>query len=393
MKNAIMIGSVSSVAYLLCYIARNILSVTTPQIMEMTTMDAVFIGLLSTANMWAYAGGQLINGIIGDKMKGKYLVSFGLFCAGACNIFVGTVDSRTVMMIAYCAMGFFLSMLYAPLTKLIAENAPAKYVVNCCLGLTLASLVAVPVAGIIALFFEWDIAFILCGLALMVMGIVFYVSVTFFEKKGIVQYQPRVANQKAGRNLKLLLEREIIRFSFISILTGVVRTSVTFWVPTYLSQRLGYSVAVAATIYTVTTCVRSVAPYIGNLFIYQRLLKKNMKVSLLFAFVGSTVGFLLMFMVKMPLLNIAFLTLALMAESIASNLMWTVYCPSLHDTGMVSGATGYLDFLSYTSAGIANLIFANAITTIGWDKLILVWAALMGAGILVSAPFKKKRFI
>lgn len=82
-----------------------------------------------------------------------------------------------------------------------------------------------------------------------------------------------------------------------------------------------------------------------------------------------------------------------MAESIASNLMWTVYCPSLHDTGMVSGATGYLDFLSYTSAGIANLIFANAITTIGWDKLILVWAALMGAGILVSAPFKKKRLI
>ena len=391
MKHAIMIGTLSSVAYLLCYVARNILSVMSPGILATTDIDEAVIGLLSTVNMWSYAGGQLINGIIGDKIKGKYLISIGLAFAGICNICMGMSESRIVMLVAYGMMGFFLSMLYAPLTKLIAENTHPKYTVNCCLGLTLASLIGVPVAGIAALFFEWYSAFIICGLVLVAMGIGFYLSVLAFEKRGIVKYCTAIKNKQKGGSLKVLIEREIIRFSFISILTGVVRTSVTFWVPTYLSQRLGYSLTIAATIYTVTTCVRSVAPYVGNLIIYQRLLRKNQYSTLILAFSGSAISFLLMFIVKTPLLNIVFLTLALMAESVASNLLWTIYCPSLYDTGMVSSATGYLDFLSYASAGVANLIFANAITAIGWDKLILVWAALMGAGVLVSVPFKRKR--
>ena len=73
----------------------------------------------------------------------------------------------------------------------------------------------------------------------------------------------------------------------------------------------------------------------------------------------------------------------------AANTMWNVYCPSLHHTGMVSTATGYLDFVSYLAAGIANQLFANAISQIGWGNLILVWAALMGAGIVVIIPWKK----
>lgn len=57
---------------------------------------------------------------------------------------------------------------------------------------------------------------------------------------------------------------------------------------------------------------------------------------------------------------------------------------------MVSSATGYLDFMSYAAAGVANLLFANAISQIGWGNLILVWAVLMLAGVVISLPLKKK---
>ena len=67
-KNAILIGVVSAVAYLICYFARNILSVMTPQIIDTTDISEAFIGTLSTVNMLTYAGGQLVNGIIGDKV-------------------------------------------------------------------------------------------------------------------------------------------------------------------------------------------------------------------------------------------------------------------------------------------------------------------------------------
>ena len=388
-KNAILIGVVSAVAYLICYFARNILSVMTPQIIDTTDISEAFIGTLSTVNMLTYAGGQLVNGIIGDKVKAKYLVSLGLILSGVSNIFIGLFESKPIMLVAYGFVGFFLSMIYAPLTKLIAENAHPRYAVNCCLGLTLASLLGVPVAGITALFFNWDSAFVFCGIVMILTGSLFYISIALLEKKNIVKYQKRVVAVKKGGSIKVLIENEIIKFSLIAIVDGIVRTSVVFWVPTYLSQYLGYSVAASASIYTVMTCVRSVAPYVGNLIIYERIFKRRMNPVLILSFALSTASFVLMFAIKMPLLNIIFLCLALMTDSIASNLLWSVYCPSLRDTGMVSSATGYLDFLSYAAAGAANVMFANAISTIGWGRLILVWAALMGVGVDVSIPWKK----
>ena len=68
-----------------------------------------------------------------------------------------------------------------------------------------------------------------------------------------------------------------------------------------------------------------------------------------------------------------------------------MYCPSLAATGMVSGATGYLDFVSYMSAAISSVVFANAVDAIGWGNLVLVWCGLMVAGVAVALPGQKRR--
>jgi sugar phosphate permease len=58
----------------------------------------------------------------------------------------------------------------------------------------------------------------------------------------------------------------------------------------------------------------------------------------------------------------------------------------LAKTGMVSSATGFLDFISYMAAAISSKIFANAVDAIGWGNLILVWFGLMVLGVLVALP-------
>jgi len=70
-------------------------------------------------------------------------------------------------------------------------------------------------------------------------------------------------------------------------------------------------------------------------------------------------------------------------------MLWSRYCPSLRDTGMVSSATGFLDFLSYMAAAAANLIFANAASAIGWGNLILVWLGLMIVGVVIMLPYDR----
>ena len=104
-------------------------------------------------------------------------------------------------------------------------------------------------------------------------------------------------------------------------------------------------------------------------------------------FVSSALFFGLTFLVDTPAFNIMFLVLAIMSSNGAASMLWSRYCPSLRDTGMVSSATGFLDFLSYMAAAAANVIFANAATSIGWSNLILVWLGLAIFGIIISLPY------
>ena len=73
----------------------------------------------------------------------------------------------------------------------------------------------------------------------------------------------------------------------------------------------------------------------------------------------------------------------------AATMLWSRYCPSLRDTGMVSSATGFLDFISYVAAAASSTIFANAVTSIGWGNLILVWFGLMIVGVVISLPYDR----
>ena len=216
-----------------------------------------------------------------------------------------------------------------------------------------------------------------------------FVFFTVFERREVVKYRQYKTMAIGTKSIKVLLQHKIVKFSLISILTGIVRTSVVFWLPTYIKQYLGYSAEASAGIFTAATLVISTTAFIA-VFVYEKL-GYNINKTVLLMFVSSTVFFALTYLIKMPVLNICCIVLAIMSSSGAASLLWSKYCPSLRDTGMVSSATGFLDFLSYMAAAAANLIFANAATNIGWGNLILVWLGLMVFGVIIALPYDKRK--
>lgn len=386
-KKAIMIGSLCTVSYLAVYIARNILGAVTPQMVEQGYAEA-FIGKISSLYFVAYAVGQVINGAIGDKIKAKWMICMGLMGAALMNILFSWLSKSEIgAMVTYGATGFFLSMIYGPMTKVVSENTEPIHATRCSLGYTFASFFGSPVAGVLAAVLTWQSVFAASSAILAVMAILGFVFFTAFERKGIVKYGQYKAQEKGTGNIKVLLKHGIVKFSLISILTGVVRTSVVFWLPTYINQYLGFSAEKSAAIFTVATLIISTTAFI-SVFIYEKL-GHDMHKTVLLMFSSATVFFLLTYLVKMPVLNVGFIVLAIMSSNGAASMLWSKYCPSLRDTGMVSSATGFLDFLSYMAAATANLIFANAATTIGWGNLILVWLGLMVVGVVIALPYNK----
>lgn len=286
--------------------------------------------------------------------------------------------------------GFFLSMIYGPMTKVVAENTEPVYATRCSLGYTFASFFGSPLAGAAAAVLVWESVFVVSSAALFVMGILCFIVFLVFEKNGIVKYgQYRRKSEKVGGGLKILIQHRIIKFTLISIITGVVRTTVVFWLPTYISQYLGYSTEKAALMFTVATFVISFTAFIA-VFIYEKL-GHNMDKTILLVFLVSAAGFLLVYFIKIPIVNIILLVVSIMASNAAASMLWSRYCPSLRDTGMVSGATGFLDFVSYMAAAASSSIFANAVSVIGWGNLILVWFGLLVCGVIVALPYKRRK--
>ena len=388
--NAVYLGVLCSVAYLAVYFARNILSVVTPQMLEGGAYGEEYIGSLSSLFFGFYAVGQLINGLIGDRIKAKYMISFGLFLAGVSNaIFLVIAENGSfVASIAYGMTGFFLSMIYAPMTKVVAENTEPIYATRCSMGYTFASFFGSPVAGIVAATVVWQGVFVTGSAILVAMALSAFVFFTVFERKGVVKYGQYKPSKQKGQGMGVLFGRyHIVKFTLISMITGVIRTTVVFWMPTYLSDYLEFTPDNAALIFTVATFVISLTTFIV-IFIYERL-GHNMDLTILIMFISSSVMFALLYFVKLPLLNIILLVLAIMSSHGAATMLWSRYCPSLRDTGMVSSVTGFLDFVSYMSASLSSTLFANAVSEIGWGNLILVWCGLVLLGVIVALPYSK----
>ena len=387
-KRAIMLGGMCSLSYLAVYVARNVLGAVTPQLIESGVFTTEFIGQLSSVYFITYAVGQLVNGVIGDRIKSKYMISFGLILSGLLSVLIPVFSkSVTTVYLIYGATGFFLSMIYAPMTKVVAENTEPVYATRCSLGFSFASLFGSPLAGVLAAVLVWQGVFLGSSATLVIMGCICLITFSIFEKRGIIEYG-KIKRQKGTGSIRVLIENRIIKFTLISVITGVVRTTVVFWLPTYISQYLGYSTEQSALIYTAATFVISFTTFVA-VFLYERL-RRNMDLTILIAFVSAAACFMSVYLFKHPVFNIVFMILAIMSSNTASTMLWSRYCPGLRDTGMVSSATGFLDFMSYMAASISSTLFANAVSDIGWGNLILVWFGLMLIGVLVAIPHRKR---
>jgi len=389
-RNAIYLGLLCSISYLAVYFARNILSTVTPQMLE-NGLDEGYIGHISSVYFIAYAFGQLINGAIGDRIKARYMISIGLFMAGVTNfIFTEVVlVNPDIALIVYASTGFFLSMIYGPMVKVVAENTKPEHATRCSLGFTFAMFFGSPLAGLAATAFVWQDVFFMGSGILVLMAVIVFVFYLIFERTGIVKYNQIERQKGVQGGVKILIKNRIVKFAFISMLTGIVRTTVVFWMPTYISQYLGFSSKTSSLIFTVAALVISLTAFV-TVFVYEKL-NRNMDLTILLMFVSATIFFFLIYIIKVPVLNILFLVIAIMSSNGAATMLFSRYCPSLKDTGMVSSATGFIDFVSYISAAVASTLFANAVSVIGWGNLILIWCGLMIVGAVVSLPFEKLR--
>ncbi len=385
-KTAIIIGVLCIATYLINYYLRNMLSVLSPQLYETKLFTEESVGLLSSAYMFLYAAGQLVNGFLGDFLSPKKIITIGVTLAGLASVSFPFCQFKILQIFCFAVLGFGLSMFRGPLMKIISENTEPNHARTICVFFSFAACAGPLIASIFALLNNWLWSFVVAGVFALGAAVVVFIVFTRMERKGVITYKI-TKTQGIGSILSVFKIERLAFFLVITCVIEIVSTSVTFWVPTYLTGLLGFDKNTANLIYSAVAIMRSLMPFI-TLIIF-RLTKEKDKPMLFTCFTLATVMFLLMLVATDKWVSLVLLLVALMAMSAASSLLWSIYIPGLGKTGRVSSINGVLDCTGYIAAALSNLIFASAMEKLGWNWVFVLWAAVGLIGVS-STLFKTK---
>jgi OPA family glycerol-3-phosphate transporter-like MFS transporter len=356
--------------------------------MEAAGYDLAYTGGIAFFFFMCYGIGQLINGFAGDKFNPKWMICIGLFGSGITNIiFTLVIASPIAANATYGMTGIFLSMIYGPMTKIVAENTEPLYATRCSLGYTFSSLLATPSAQIFAMFLIWESVFGVSSALLILMSFLAFVFFSAFEKRGVITYGQYKAEEKGiGGGVSALIKRGIIKMAIISIITGVIRTSLLTLMKQYFIDYLGFDSTSAGGVAATAAIIISLTAFI-SIFVYEKIGYK-MNITMFLFFILSVIFFILTYFVTARIPNIIFFVLAIMSSIAAANMIFSRYSPSLRDTGMVSTATGFLDFLSYMSAAVASAVFGSFAEFGRWTDILIICIVLMLIGVVLCIPRK-----
>lgn len=375
------IGSFCIATYLASYVTRNILSVSTPEMIKEAFSTKEYTGLLSSICFIFYAAGQLINGFIGDRVHPKYMIIMGLGISSVSTFVIPIFDNRILHFTAFALIGFGLSMLRGPLMKVISENTAATHARMICTLFSMAGFAGPLIASILSIFFKWRAVFTATGVISVIITVLAVAAITTLEKRGEIKFVPKYDKGIAGI-LNVFKLEDFIFYMLISSIGEIAGSSITFWIPTYTTEHLGFSNDAASTIYSVVSFSTLFTPFI-TLLIYEKLIRNGIKLALVM-YVISAVFFIAVRFIAAPVLNVSMLIIAKMAAAAASSIVWSAYIPGLARSGKVSSANGVIDAAGYAMASLANVLFSTFVGRLGWGGIVNMWYIIMLIGAAVS---------
>lgn len=389
-KKAISIGGACIITYFISYYMRNILGVVTPGIISEGVFSKEYIAGLSSVYMIFYALGQLINGMTGDRIAVKFMVLIAYLFGGTAMLVFPYTTIHIVHFICFAIMGYGFSMLRGPLVKAISENTLPAYARVCCTFFSFSCHFGPLVTGIFALIFKWRMVYTVSAIIAYVTAVAGFGIFSYFEKIGFTNPLEKADETIKGKHsiFGVFFIKNFIIYMLIGMIFEISATSIAFWIPTYVNEYLRFSPEVSGMIFSVISLLKSIAPFIC-LILFKFLGENDVKL-IKIMFIVSGVMYAAMFFVTNVWINIALFVVALAAVACASAALWSIYVPSLANSGKVSSANGILDCSGYFAAALANIVFAKAMSLTGWRGIIIIWFLIMIIGLAITFFVGKK---
>ena len=354
------------------------------------------LAIVVTGLTVAYGVGQVVSGVLGDKIDPRNMIITGLALASVCNLAMFFSDNVTLMTVVWTVNGFAHSMLWPPIVRIMSSHLDDEgysyAAVRVSWGSSVATILLYSICPVLLRFMGWREIIASCaavGLVILAVWIIF--SKKLLSSVVVGSKEKSAADTSADKTtvkplpIPKYVIVPMILIMLCIIFQGMLRDGVTNWVPSLLSESFGIAEEDAIFAAVIPAVFSMISFYIFD--IMHRKLFKNEVFCAVVIFGGSFVSAGIMYIVNRFAAS-AVLSTLLMALIISCmhgvNLMLISVVPKrFAKSGKVSSFSGIVNACTYIGAAIATPVFAAVAEDSGWNTTILSWVIVSLLGLLV----------
>lgn len=382
-KKSKLIVAAMWVLYCASYFIRTCYAATIAPLAEEGIYSKGEIGLIGTAFFICYGVGQLISGLIGDKINPFFMVMFGSVLGAVCCFLMPAAGSLGVLIGVWAANGLFQSMLWSPILRVfsetIDESLSKKAILNIALSLPVGTVLAYLMSSMIIKYLNWKYVFIFGGsvvvIAVLFAGFAIFCSEKDIEKVPVIQKQNAEARNNVNKKglAAVAVSSGLLFIMIPSFLHGMMRDGITNWVPAMISEVYGVSTSFSVFVTIALPIFNAFGAYLVTP-LYKKLGENEMKTAGVTGFAALVPLLIMLFMNKLPVYVIIVLLAVTTSVMYALNYLIISLVPvRFSKFGFTSGISGILNSGAHIGCALSSYGFGAISEKAGWSAVIIVW--------------------
>ncbi len=389
-KEQAMLFLLCVIAYTSTYLSRDTFAAVMPNILSQTSVIKAELGIVSTVFLIIYGSGQFISGILADKFPAQLLVTVGLMTSGIVNFLFGFASDVTTMTVLWGINGLALSLLWAPLIKVIIsymdEAYKKKALINISISMPIGTLTAFVASAYFVKVSSFRLAFYVNGILILAVGIIWFLSTRVLLKK-LTRHDEAISKaktEKSSVNLrKLVMMSGLGIIVFMVMCNGIIRNGISIWVPTYLTEKFNLEEFISILTSALIPIIN-----MGGIYFAAHINRKTdneAKTSVfMFIFAGVSLAILLLIGDFSPIVAILFLGIATFSMQGLNAIIMSLVPAQFMKYNLSATITGFLNGFSYLTSAIGTYSVGVISTNYGWDMTIVSWILVAVFGVTLS---------
>jgi sugar phosphate permease len=233
--------AVTWLAYATYYLGRKGFSVTKARIRKEIGIGEGALATIDTGYLTAYAVGQFVSGLVGDRVGARRLVSFGMLAAALTCAAFGAGTTAAALFVAFTLNGFAQSTGWPGTTKGMAEWTPVErrgaVMGFWCTCYQVGGIAATAFCTWLLGHYGYKSAFFVPAICLAGVGLL--VALTLRQGPYSAVVSPKETPPGPGFHLAPLRNTTLWSYGAAYFFIKLIRYSLLFWLPYYLHTALG----------------------------------------------------------------------------------------------------------------------------------------------------------